>query len=85
MSSFDHLRCNLDGGIVTKGVVNEGDVVIDSLRNTGEADDNAALLSPLDQFIDSAMSSVSTYEVDLGDATLNKAVQDLVVIEATAT
>ena len=65
-------------GFETERLVDDSDVVVDTLRDTSEGDIHSSFLSHASQFPDSTMSAIATNNVALVDASLLKLVQNLV-------
>lgn len=66
-------------------MINNGNIVVNGLRDPHEADHKLAFFVRLDQGIDSSVGAVTSNNIQLVDTSLFKSVKDLLTIESATT
>lgn len=78
----DHCRRHLNRCVEAEGVVDERDIVVDSLGNTSKANNDSAFDRSLHQPVDTSVRAITANNVDLVHALLHETIQHLVSIKA---
>lgn len=72
-----------NGGFETERFINDGNVVVDGLRDTNDSDLQFSLLYLFRKNCNSSMSSIPSNDIQLIDASLSKSIDDLITIKST--